>query len=207
MGIGNKKVVVRIFNPVLNLTNATCYRNNIAIVQGVSFSLKSRDLVVVKGKNGSGKTTLLKAIAGLLTAEGIERGAEHTCGYIPAETRFVSPLTVGIWLRTFALIFGALEAAVEGALDGLGLRGIQDQNVSALSSGQSKRLQLAKLWLMQPDLWLLDEPFNFLDEEGQSLLISKLEGFLNQGGGVIIASHQDPMLAGRDCQTIWLGGS
>jgi heme exporter protein A len=207
MGIGNKKGVVRIFNKVLSLTNAVCYRNNNAIVNGISFSLRAGELVVVKGKNGAGKTTLLKAIGGLLTAEGIDRIAEHTWGYIPSEPVFESSLKVRFWLQTFALIFGVCQSKVEYALDELGLLWLQEHTVAALSSGQAKRLQLAKLWLMDADIWLLDEPFNFLDDEGQLLLVNKLAAFLNQGGGVIVASHNDHMLAGIDRQTIWLGQS
>jgi heme exporter protein A len=205
MGIGSKKVVVRIFNRMLNLTDAVCYRNTVATVKGVSFSLKAGDLVVVKGKNGAGKTTVLKAIGGLVSAEGIDWKAEHTCGYIPAAPGFVSQLTVRMWLHTFALIFGAFEGAVECALNELGLLKVQERSVATLSSGQAKRLQLAKLWLMHPDIWLLDEPFNFLDDEGQNLLVNKLEAFLNQGGGVIIASHDDQRLGCMNRKTVWLG--
>ncbi|OJV45788.1 MAG: hypothetical protein BGO28_06175 [Alphaproteobacteria bacterium 43-37] len=162
---------------------------------------------MVKGKNGSGKTTLLKAICGLLTAEGINWQAAYTCGYIPSEPVFAAPIKVGLWLKSFALVLGVSIDRVEQALNEFGLQSLQEHVVTALSSGQAKRLQLAKLWLIQRDLWLLDEPFNFLDGEGQQLLVTKLAAYMAQGGSVIAASHNDHMLGDIQRQTIWLGQS
>lgn len=73
----------------------------------------------------------------------------------------------------------------------LGLDGLEDLALKNLSAGQQRRVSLAKLWLHQSaNVWILDEPFTALDSATCALLETRIEHFLQNGGAVIMTSHQ-----------------
>ena len=77
------------------------------------------------------------------------------------------------------------------ALEMVGLLGREDLPASQLSAGQQKRIALARLWLSTAPLWILDEPFNAIDKSGVGVLTRHFEQHAEQGGIVILTSHQD----------------
>ena len=93
-------------------------------------------------------------------------------------------------LRINANLFACEAKGIETVLHQIGLKPFQDTLVKHLSAGMKRRLALARLMLGHSSLWILDEPQTSLDKAGVALFESLTSEFLDQGGSVVIASHQ-----------------
>ncbi|MCA1178970.1 MULTISPECIES: metal ABC transporter ATP-binding protein [unclassified Pantoea] len=174
----------------------------------VTGELAAGSMTALIGANGTGKSTLLKTIAGLLppiagTCElKISRKA---LGWLPQrselETRF--PLTVyelvamGCWPRCgwFGGINRAMRQEIDAALDAVQMRDFADAQPSMLSGGQLQRVLFARLMLQQSKVWLLDEPFNGIDTQTVTLLMSILEQQQQAGTTLLVVLHDRPLVA------------
>ncbi len=191
----------------------------------IDLSLQAGEVVWLRGDNGRGKTSLLRVLAGLAEPEA---GRLHWHG-VPARTaaaRAVQPLYIAhanalkddLTVRE-ALVFLAQLAApddasaihhVDQALLRLGLSTMADTTVRTLSQGQRRRAALARLALPRTGLrgrvWLLDEPFDALDQASTQTLNTLLHEHLRAGGSVVLTSHQ-PLGADAPAATeCWLHG-
>ena len=95
-------------------------------------------------------------------------------------------------------VSGVLNVPIEQidqALAQVGLIGYEDSPCHALSAGQQRRVNLARLYLCDAPLWLLDEPFTAIDKDGVAQLEARLVSHLGDGGAVILTSHQALSLA------------
>ncbi|NVK26196.1 MAG: heme ABC exporter ATP-binding protein CcmA, partial [Gammaproteobacteria bacterium] len=79
----------------------------------------------------------------------------------------------------------------ESALAQMGLQGLEDIPCHSLSAGQHRRVALARLWLTNAKLWVLDEPFTAIDKAGVELLQRKFVTHLASGGMILLTTHQD----------------
>ncbi|MBK0096258.1 ABC transporter ATP-binding protein [Erwinia sp. S63] len=174
----------------------------------VTGELAAGSMTALVGANGTGKSTLLKTIAGLLppiagTCElKISRKA---LGWLPQrselETRF--PLTVyelvamGCWPRCgwFGGINRVMRQEIDAALDAVQMRDFADAQPSMLSGGQLQRVLFARLMLQQSKVWLLDEPFNGIDTQTITLLMSILEQQQQAGTTLLVVLHDRPLVA------------
>lgn len=174
----------------------------------VTGELAAGSMTALIGANGTGKSTLLKTIAGLLppiagTCElKISRKA---LGWLPQrselETRF--PLTVyelvamGCWPRCgwFGGINRVMRQEIDAALDAVQMRDFADAQPSMLSGGQLQRVLFARLMLQQSKVWLLDEPFNGIDTQTVTLLMSILEQQQQAGTTLLVVLHDRPLVA------------
>jgi heme exporter protein A len=162
-------------------------------------------IAVLRGSNGAGKTTLLRVLATRLRPN---RGRGWVFGYdlqrrgdeVRRRVGLVSVLggnypvlTARENLRLAATLSGLAAAGVEDALDAalatVGLSEVADALVRTYSSGMKKRLGLARLLLLDPPLWLMDEPYAALDEDGKNLLDELLASARRRGRTVLMASH------------------
>jgi heme exporter protein A len=162
------------------------------VLKDLDFSLERGEVVALLGPNGSGKTTLLRLMAGLLkpTRGRVERlGRALLLSNPPA---FHRHLTAREHLL-YDLAFHGREGDFAGALRRFGLP--EGLPLQAFSSGMKKRLALARLLLLAPEVWLLDEPETALDAEGRGLLLEVLKEARGRGG-VVLATH-DRALAER----------
>lgn len=185
-----------------------CVRGERAVFGRLDFALGAGGALLLNGRNGSGKSSLLRLMAGLLKPAGgsltwdgkaigedLERfrGDLRYLGHLDA----VKPaLSVAENLTSFAGLRGLGAAAVEAALDRLGLAALKALPARLLSAGQKRRLALARLLLGESRLWLLDEPTVGLDSGAIERLESMIAERRALGGAVVVATHQSLALPG-----------
>ncbi|WP_245217241.1 heme ABC exporter ATP-binding protein CcmA [Neoroseomonas nitratireducens] len=183
---------------VLEVRDLACLRVERAVIAGLSFRVAAGSAVLLTGANGAGKSTLLRLLAGLLRpAEGaiLWRGEDVAAdpGAHAARLRYLAhqdavkpALTVAENLDFFARLWGG---DVAPALAALGLEALAELPGRVLSSGQKRRLALARLALAPAPLWLLDEPTTGLDAASVERLRPLLAAHRAAGGIVLAATH------------------
>jgi heme exporter protein A len=191
-----------LFNRSLTIENLSASRGGFVLFEGVSFSLKPAEALRITGPNGSGKTTLLRCLAGLVRADsGSISSLDQSSLYYVGHLNAMKPqLTVAENLNFWAAIDGS--KSIEAAIIHMNLARLVDLPFSVLSSGQKRRVALARLLLSARQIWLLDEPTVGLDAASISLVESLLEQHLFDGGMVIAATHMP--LGNANWQTLEL---
>jgi heme exporter protein A len=192
---------------MLTVHDLACLRGDRLLFNNVGFELNPGGLLYVLGENGSGKSSLLRMLCGLLMPEvGIVSWGKKT---IKEEAEnYLSNLTY-IGLENLAMSARAAgnEVSEGNALEALAAIGIERcANLPArvLSQGQKRRVTLAKLWLSEAKLWILDEPFAALDIASVNLLATRLSEHLASGGMAILTTHQDVAVNAQSTQTLRL---
>ena len=157
--------------------------------------------VALVGANGSGKSTLLRTLHRL---QPVAAGEIHTPDQRQVAMLFQRPhmlrlsarrnIALGLWMQ--GVPWRETRARALQALAKVELADIADRNARALSGGQQQRLALARAWALQPDVWLLDEPLNGLDDAGIVLVERLIAEHRFTGGTVVVASHQPIDLPG-----------
>jgi len=179
-----------------------CVRGGRSVFAGLNLAVAAQSLLVVEGPNGSGKTSLLRILAGLIpaaagevvftTAAGQINDPEERgrlvgwLGHLDAAKPQLTPAEV---LAFFARLYRA-PSSPSGLLREIGLERSATIPCVHLSTGQRKRLALARLKMSGRPVWLLDEPLASLDEHGKSLVLRFLREHCAAGGVAIIASHE-----------------
>ena len=186
--------------PLLTIERAACVRGGRLLFDRLDLLLGPGEAALVTGPNGSGKSSLIRIAAGLLrAAEGkVERraAAALTDESLALDPRLTLERALGFWARLDG------EDASEG-MEALGLTPLALVPVRMLSTGQRKRASLARLVSSGAPLWLLDEPANGLDPEGEERLAKAVAAHRAGGGAVLAASHQP--LALPNAQIVALG--
>lgn len=181
----------------LTATDLTCVRGGRVVFEDLGFELKEAQAALLTGANGTGKTSLLRIVAGLLRpAQGavVLTGCEtdaplgEQCHYVGHLNGIKRALTVAENARFWAAYLGG-EADPDAALEWLGLGALADIPAGLLSSGQTRRLALARLLLAPRPIWLLDEPSVSLDAQALDVLIVIMTAHVNAGGLLMVASH------------------
>jgi heme exporter protein A len=191
---------------VLEISNLSCIRGERTLFTDLSFTLERGALLRVAGANGSGKTSLLRIVCGLMQpAEGEVRwGGENIrrlredywqdLSYIGHLNGLKDDLTAIENLAIGAALAGRdiTHDAALAALAALGIAHCADLPARVLSQGQRRRIALARLiaWKAAP-LWVLDEPFPGLDTAAVSLISTVIAGHVENGGSVILTTHQE----------------
>lgn len=194
--------------PLLLLDELTVQRGEIPLCEAVTLHLSAGSICHLVGANGTGKTTLLMQLAGLLpvlTGEVVYQGMAG----LPSQPLYVShqlgihpSLTVAQNLTFLLNLYGMTPSAadIDEALTWVGLQGFETISSSHLSAGQTRRITLARLYLLTPDmtpLWLLDEPFTALDVDMVARMEDRLRDFANAGGAILMTSHQSVGVANQ----------
>lgn len=189
--------------------NLACVRGDRELFKDVNFSLEAGGLMQVRGPNGSGKTSLLRMLCGLSNPAV---GEIHWCGtairslngnyfaamtYIGHLSGTKDDLTVIENLRISSALSGFEVSIAEAseALGYIGLSGRETLPVKVLSQGQRRRVALARLLVCKTPLWILDEPLVALDVTAVKLIQGLLEQHLQQGGMVVMTTHQEIEIA------------
>jgi heme exporter protein A len=185
---------------VLKVDNLNCSRGRRQLIKNTSLELASGELLLISGANGSGKSTLLKVLGGLrepdsgsinwhgqsINSELFKTGFKwlsHTNGN-------QSTLTVYENLACYFQLTNNSAKTIDDVINRLGLAGHKNKLAGQLSAGLNRRLALARLIAGPSSVWLLDEPQTSLDKSGIAAFELMLTDFLNNGGMVLMTSHQ-----------------
>ncbi|ANS86006.1 cytochrome c biogenesis heme-transporting ATPase CcmA [Vibrio scophthalmi] len=206
---------------MLEVKQLTAIRDERVLFESLSFTIEGGELVQIEGRNGTGKTTLLRIVTGLgdrddgeifWNNESIEsnRDAYHQdLLFLGHQTGIKRELTAYENLRFYISIHSKKPADKEtiyNALVKVGLAGREDVPVAQLSAGQQRRVALARLWLSDHKLWILDEPLTAIDKQGVKVLEALFLKHAEQGGIVVLTTHQDMFADNPKLRKIKLGG-
>lgn len=171
-------------------------------LRDISFSVEPGSCVALLGRNGAGKTTLLKILAGLsrpakghvklFGQDATERSSRASIGVLGHGIGIYEELSAIENLRLFAGLYGLPEPerrAMEW-LERTGLERVKDGLVREFSRGMRQRLAVARAFLHNPRLLLLDEPFTALDDRAIAVLQTVLRDALAEGRTVLMSTHQ-----------------
>lgn len=206
----------RLSDVLLEIRQLTCERDDRCLIEALDLRVCAGDIVQVEGPNGSGKTTLLRVLCGLGAPGGLSgsklgdnedepgevywRGVPLPAGRLQMQTELLymghRPAVKGgltalenlNWMAHLGTVVPSAEQ-IAAVITAIGLVGLDDQPVSTLSAGQQRRVGLARLWLSNATLWILDEPFTAIDRAGVQRLEARLQAHAEAGGAVIITSH------------------
>lgn len=180
------------------------YHGEQPALRDVNLALGRGEVLALLGHNGAGKTTLLHIlallsrptsgmvrVAGQDMAGGRRLTARRSIGLLGHQTFLYDELTARENLEFFARLYALAGARklVDEQLEAVGLADMADELVRHFSRGMRQRLALARTFLHQPEIALLDEPFTGLDETATRFLKERLEQFRAAGCTVVFSSH------------------
>ena len=178
------------------------------VLRGVSLSIAKGEIVTIVGPNGSGKSTLLRVLIGALKPDkgSVTRAAGLKIGYVPQRLHIdpTLPLTVR---RFLDLPKPVPQGDAIAALDRAGVPGVIGQQMASLSGGQFQRVLLARAVLGGPDILMLDEPTQGLDQPGSASFYRQIEEVRNRlGCAVLMVSHELHVVMSASDRVICLNG-
>ncbi|MDK1285670.1 cytochrome c biogenesis heme-transporting ATPase CcmA [Pseudoalteromonas umbrosa] len=203
---------------MLEIKALTCIKQDRCLFESLNFSLLSGQIMQIEGPNGAGKTSLLRIIAGfsqpdegsvLFNKKNINEdydGFAQSLLFIGHKTGVNQQLTAYENVMHWLTVHGYKSAQTEiyDLLGKLGLVGLEDVPVRTLSAGQQRRVALVRLWLNDAKLWILDEPFTALDKKGVAMLQAQFQLHLDNGGAILLTTHQDLTNSFSSLQTLVL---
>ena len=200
--------------PVFELREVGYRYGKIEALRGVSLAVRPGEHVALLGANGSGKSTLLKILAGLYFATS---GETLFCGDRITESRLQDEKTGTEFRRRVGLVFqnpdvqlfnptvfeeiafgplqmrwdgATIRERVEQAMEFMQIAHLRDRSPHRLSGGEKKRVAIASVLVLEPEVLLLDEPTAALDPRSQSRIIDLLAEWKSTAHTVITATHQ-----------------
>ena len=174
----------------------------------VSLRIEPNEIVTIVGPNGSGKTSLLRAIIGAVKplAGRIVQASDLKIGYVPQKLHIddALPITVSRFLK---LPGGVAVADVDYALTQAGVPELEKEQLSQLSGGQFQRVLLARALIGKPDLLLLDEATQGLDQRGSASFYQQIETVRKATRcAILMISHELHVVMSASDRVICLNG-
>ncbi|MFH5773872.1 metal ABC transporter ATP-binding protein [Paracoccus broussonetiae] len=171
---------------------------DLPVLNHIDMHIDPAEIVTVVGPNGSGKSTLVRALLGqiALDAGRIQRLAGLRIGYVPQRVHIerAMPMTVR---RFLSLPKRVSDADAAAALERTGVEGLQARQIVSLSGGQFQRVLLARALLNDPQLLVLDEPTQGLDQPGIVAFYKLIEEVRAQTGVAILMVSHDLLVVMR----------
>lgn len=183
-------------------TELTCVRSERTLFKSLDLSCSDGQCLHVIGANGSGKSSLLRILCGLLTPDqggiswngaSIERQSQYqqNLAYIGHKDGLKNELTTAENLEFYQKMVAAKnDNLIDDYLASMQILTCADQLVQALSFGQRRRLAFARLLTKQYQLWILDEPFTGIDQQGRELIEQLCVEHLKNNGIIVLTNHQ-----------------
>ncbi|MEM7259982.1 MAG: cytochrome c biogenesis heme-transporting ATPase CcmA [Pseudomonadota bacterium] len=193
---------------LLEVNDLALFRGQRCLFAGLNFTLSAGQVLQLVGDNGTGKTSLLRALCTLLP---IETGAINWRGealpgnrdaylaelcYAGHADSIKLDLSPAENLDFYASLASGPVHSTAAALEQVALVAQRDLPCRLLSSGQRRRVSLARLLVSDATLWLLDEPLTALDVSGRTLVASLIAAHAKAGGAIIFTTHQPLELHG-----------
>jgi sodium transport system ATP-binding protein len=191
--------------PVLVADGLARRFGDVQAVSEVTLSVRPGEVVGLLGPNGAGKTTTLRMLAGILTPD---RGSVRVCGidvhaqpldakrrlgFLSGDTHLYQRLTPVEVLTYFGTLYGLDRAGIAERIhtlvDELEMHSFKDRPCSTLSSGQKQRANIARAFLHDPDLLILDEPTTALDVISGQFVVEAIRRKRAQGKAVLFSTH------------------
>lgn len=178
------------------LKKISYYNSGKKIINDITFSMINTRLLIIKGSNGSGKSTLLKILAGIYSPSSGEILRLSTFAYVPDSTNSyfvgISPNMFFSFLKLELKInSNYFEKNLEFLMKKLNLK---EENlyrcINTLSLGEKKIVMLIAAFLINPEIYIMDEPFSGLDKDTVNNLIGLIEKKIEDNRKFIIASHE-----------------
>ena len=199
----------------LEVKDLFCERDERVLFSNFSLQVNAAEVVQIIGQNGSGKTTLLRILCGLsdaYTGEIFWQGKAldemrneyyQAMLYVGHLAGVKGSLTPEENLRWMIQLDKSLnKCSIMESLKQVGLYGFEDVPCHSLSAGQQRRVGLARLYLSNAPLWILDEPFTALDKKGVREKEALIAAHVHDGGSVILTTHHDLMIPGKTVRPI-----
>ena len=182
------------------------YGDNPAIIEDLSFSLKKGERLAIVGKNGAGKSTLAKALCGFVPSQGkltykgqdisqdsIAERSERIGFVLQNPNQMISQTMifdeVALGLRLRGIEEAEVEERVYEVLKTCGLYSFRNWPISALSFGQKKRVTIASILVLKPEIIILDEPTAGQDYKTYTDIMNFLDSLQKQGHTIVMITH------------------
>ena len=182
------------------------YGDNPAIIEDLSFSLKKGERLAIVGKNGAGKSTLAKALCGFVPSQGkltykgqdisqdsIAERSERIGFVLQNPNQMISQTMifdeVALGLRLRGIEEAEVEERVHEVLKTCGLYSFRNWPISALSFGQKKRVTIASILVLKPEIIILDEPTAGQDYKTYTDIMNFLDSLQEQGHTIVMITH------------------
>ena len=167
------------------------------VLKGISFDIRAGDVLGFIGPNGVGKTTTIKAITGLIDISGgeivINRDIENfKIGLVLDQNCLYSNFTAKENMELFLRMFSEMSMGViDQYLELVGLLDVKNKRIDTFSKGMKRRLVLARTLAIDPNLLILDEPFDGLDVHSQVIMTGILKEWVRKGERCILYTSHD----------------
>ena len=179
------------------------------VVNRVSLSINQGEIVGLLGPNGAGKTTAFYMLVGLIPVDAgtiqideheitnlpMHKRARMGVGYLPQEASIFRNMTVAENIQAvLELRSGIAQQSMEQKIDALlsefGIAALRNRQASALSGGERRRAEIARILATEPKFLLLDEPFAAVDPVTVNDIQSTLHHLRDRGIGILITEHK-----------------
>lgn len=187
---------------ILKVKNLNCQRSGKVVLQGLNFEVEAGKNVEIIGSNGSGKTTLLRLLLGFINdydgdiywndsevPSKLQEKDIH-CFYQGHQIGIKPLLTVYENLKFSSSGFNSSEEEITSVANKVGIKTFLNRQSANLSAGQKRRIAIGRWLLKDFNLYLIDEPFTTLDDEGVELIKGVVTELNNRGASFLITGHR-----------------
>jgi len=193
--------------PLISVADLNVSLSHRSVITDANLTVCPSEFIGLLGPNGAGKTTLMRAILGLIPSSGT-RSISGTVGYVPQRHEVEWGFPINVYRTVLSGRTGLIgwlkrpratdHAAAAEALRLVHMEEFSTRPIEELSGGQRQRVLIARALVSAPELVLLDEPFNGLDQESRRILIQIIADLKEAGIALLVSTH-DPILAQHTC--------